>query len=54
MPDGLPEAGYALRDNQFTEEQRKGVLKPEISIAEGSSAQEKLLAYTWRDPSRRL
>jgi hypothetical protein len=53
MPEGLPEAANALLHGRFTEEQRKGVLKPEISIAPESSAQDKLLAYSGRDPSRR-
>jgi uncharacterized protein (TIGR03086 family) len=52
MPEGLPEAAYAIIHGRFTEEQRKGVFKPEISIAAESSAQEKLLAYTGRDPAR--
>ena len=52
MPEGLPEAAYAVIHGRFTEEQRKGVFKPEISIAADSSAQEKLLAYTGRDPAR--
>ncbi len=53
MPEGLPEAAYALTHGRWPEEQRKGVLKPEIHIAADSSAQEKLLAYSGRDPSRR-
>jgi hypothetical protein len=53
MPEGLPEAAYALVHGRFTEEQRKGVLKPEFGIAPESSAQDKLLAYSGRDPSRR-
>ena len=36
----------------FTDEQRKGVFKPEIEVPQGSSSQEKLLAYTGREPSR--
>lgn len=52
MPEGLPEAAYAIIHGRFTEEQRKGVFKPEISIAAEASAQEKLLAYTGRDPDR--
>ena len=52
MPDGLPEAAYALTHGLWPEEQRKGVLKPEIRIAADSSAQDKLLAYSGREPSR--
>ena len=51
MPDGLPEAAYSLIYGQFTDEQRKGVFKPEIAVAQDAPAQEKLLAYTGRDPS---
>jgi len=52
MPEGLPEAAYAIVHGRWPEEQRKGVLKPEVSIAPDSSAQEKLLAYSGRDPAR--
>jgi uncharacterized protein (TIGR03086 family) len=50
MPDGLAEAAYALIHGRFTEEQRKGVFKPEVTVASNASAQDKLLAYTGRDP----
>lgn len=53
MPEGLPEAAYALTHGRWPEEQRKGVLKPEIRIDADSSAQEILLAYSGRDPSPR-
>jgi hypothetical protein len=36
---------------RFTEEQRKGVFKPEIEVADDVSPQDKLLAYTGRNPS---
>jgi len=52
MPEGLPEAAYLLLHGCWPEEQRNGVLKPEISIDPGSSAQERLLAYSGRDPTR--
>lgn len=52
MPEGLPEAAYAMIHGRFTDEQRKGVFKPEIDVAPDSSAQEKLLAYTGRDPTQ--
>jgi hypothetical protein len=35
----------------FTDDQRKGVFKPEIEVDGDASPQEKLLAYTGRDPS---
>jgi uncharacterized protein (TIGR03086 family) len=54
MPEGLPEAAYALIHGRWPEDQRTGVLKPEVHIAAGSSAQEKLLAYSGRDPSRAM
>jgi hypothetical protein len=52
MPQGLPDAAYAMIHGRFTDEQRKGVFKPEIGIGADASAQEKLLAYTGRDPAR--
>ena len=52
MPEGLPEAAYELTHGRWPQAQRTGVLKPEISIAPDSSAQDKLLAYSGRDPSR--
>ena len=30
MPDGLPEAAYEMIHGRFTDEQRKGVFKPEV------------------------
>ena len=50
MPKGLPEAAYEVIHGRFTDEQRKGVFKPEVSVPAGASPQEKLLAYTGRDP----
>ncbi len=51
MPDGLPDAAYSLIHGRFTDEQRKGIFKPEIPVGPDASAQERLLAYTGRDPS---
>jgi uncharacterized protein (TIGR03086 family) len=51
MPAGLPEAAYEMIHGRFTEEQRKGVFKPEVAVAANASAQDKLLAYTGRNPS---
>jgi uncharacterized protein (TIGR03086 family) len=48
MPAGLPEAAYEMIHGRFTDEQRKGVFKPEVAVAADASAQEKLLAYTGR------
>lgn len=51
MPAGLAEAAYEIIHGRFTEDQRKGVFKPEIEIAADASSQDRLLAYTGRDPS---
>lgn len=51
MPDGLPQAAFDMIHGQFTEEQRKGVFKPEIEARPDASPQEKLLAYTGRKPA---
>jgi uncharacterized protein (TIGR03086 family) len=51
MPQGLPDAAYGMIHGRFTDEQRKGVFKPEITLGSDASAQEKLLAYTGRDPA---
>lgn len=51
MPEGLAAAAYELIHGRFTEEQRKGVFKPEVLVSAGSSDQERLLAYTGRRSS---
>jgi uncharacterized protein (TIGR03086 family) len=51
MPDGLPEAAYEVIHGKFTDEQRKGIFKPEVTVAADASAQDKLLAYTGRKPA---
>jgi uncharacterized protein (TIGR03086 family) len=51
MPEGLPQAAYELIHGAFTEEQRKGIFKPEVAVAPDASPQDKLLAYTGRDPA---
>jgi uncharacterized protein (TIGR03086 family) len=50
MPAGLAAAAYELVYGKFTDEQRKGVFKPEVPIGDDASAQDRLLAYTGRDP----
>ena len=50
MPEGLAEADYGLIHGRFTDEQRKGVFKPEVPVAPGASAQDRLLAYCGRNP----
>ena len=51
MPEDLPAVAYEMIHGRFTDEQRKGVFKPEVAVAPNASAQEKLLAYTGRNPS---
>src|SRR5262245_35281234 len=51
MPKGLAKAAYEHIHGRFTDEQRKGVFKPEVEVGADASAQDKLLAYTGRDPS---
>jgi uncharacterized protein (TIGR03086 family) len=50
MPVGLAEAAYQMIYGRFTDEQRKGVFKPAIPVADDASPQERLLAYTGREP----
>lgn len=52
MPEGLAEAAYEMIHGRFADDQRKGVFKPEVAVASSASAQDKLLAYAGRDPSR--
>jgi hypothetical protein len=51
MPDGLPQAAYESIHGRFTDEQRKGVFAPEIPVGADATPQQRLLAYTGRDPS---
>jgi uncharacterized protein (TIGR03086 family) len=50
MPDGLAAAAYETVHGKFTDEQRKGIFKPEVPIGDDASPQDRLLAYTGRDP----
>ena len=50
MPEGLPEAAYEMIHGRFTDDQRKGMFKPEVEVGDDASAQDKLLAYTGRNP----
>jgi len=50
MPAGLAEASYEMIHGRLTDEQRKGVFKAEIPAPDNASPQERLLAYTGRDP----
>jgi uncharacterized protein (TIGR03086 family) len=51
MPDGLAEAAYDCIHGRFTDEQRKGVFGPEIPVGDDATPQQRLLAYTGRDPN---
>ena len=48
MPAGLAETAYETIHGRFTDEQRKDIFKPELTVAANASPQEKLLAYTGR------
>jgi uncharacterized protein (TIGR03086 family) len=50
MPDGLAAAAYDSIHGLFTDEQRKGVFGPEIAVGDDATPQQRLLAYTGRDP----
>jgi uncharacterized protein (TIGR03086 family) len=51
MPDGLADAAYRAIHGRFTDEQRVGVFKPELPVPPTATPQNRLLAYTGRDPS---
>jgi uncharacterized protein (TIGR03086 family) len=51
MPDGMPQAAYNMIYGRFTDEQRKGVFKPEVPLDPDATPQQRLLAYTGRPPS---
>lgn len=51
MPDGLADAAYAMIHGRFTDEQRAGVFGPEVPVADDASPQDRLLAYTGRNPA---
>jgi uncharacterized protein (TIGR03086 family) len=51
MPEGLAEAAYEVIHGRFTDEQRKGVFKPEVPVKDDATAQERLLGYTGRTPA---
>src|SRR3954452_6466016 len=51
MPEGLAEASYSVIHGRLTDEQRKGAFKPEVPVGENATPQQRLLAYTGRDPN---
>src|SRR5262245_43867243 len=50
MPEGLAQAAYGMLHGQLPDERRPGMFAPEIPVDSDASAQEKLLAYTGRQP----
>lgn len=50
MPPELAEAAFALIDGQMPADKRGDAFKPEIATAPNVPAQDKLLAYTGRNP----
>ena len=50
MPPELAAAAYEMIHGRFTDEQRKGVFKPEVPVPADASPQARLLAYTGRQP----
>jgi uncharacterized protein (TIGR03086 family) len=50
MPEGLAEVAYGMIHGRFTDEQRKGRFGPELPVGADASPQDRLLAYTGRDP----
>jgi uncharacterized protein (TIGR03086 family) len=50
MPAGLAEAAYEMIHGRFDDEQRKGMFKPEVAVPKDASPQDRLLAYTGRNP----
>lgn len=51
MPEGLADAAYSMIHGRFTDEQRQGVFKPEVVVPDDAPIQDRLLAYTGRDPA---
>jgi uncharacterized protein (TIGR03086 family) len=51
MPEGLPALAYEMIHGRFSDEQRQGIFKPAVKVALDASDQDKLLAYTGRDPA---
>lgn len=50
MPDGLAPVAFELVSANFKDENRPGILKPRIPVAADASPQEKLLAFSGRNP----
>lgn len=50
MPDDLAAAAFTMVDGRLTDDQRGAGFKPAVPVPETATAQEKLLAYTGRQP----
>jgi uncharacterized protein (TIGR03086 family) len=50
MPEGLAQAAYDHIHGRFSDDQRKGVFGPEVQVGDHATPQQRLLAYTGRDP----
>lgn len=50
MPEDLAQAAYEVVHGAFTDDQRHGVFGPELPVGPDATTQQKLLAYTGRDP----
>ena len=48
VPPGLAEAAFGTLHGGFTDEQRQGIITPEVTVTPNASAQQKLLAYAGR------
>ena len=51
MPNGLPDVAFELIHGRFTEEQRKGVFKPEVALPR--TRRPKIACLRTRDATRR-
>ncbi|HUQ63338.1 MAG TPA: TIGR03086 family metal-binding protein [Acidimicrobiales bacterium] len=50
MPEDLPGPAYEGIHGRFADDQRQGIFKPALTVGPDASAQDRLLAYTGRDP----
>ena len=48
VPPGLAEAAFGTLHGGFTDEQRQGIITPEVTFTPNAPAQQKLLAYAGR------
>jgi uncharacterized protein (TIGR03086 family) len=51
MPENCAQAAYTVVHGRLTDAQRNGMFKPEVLVGPGASPQQRLLAYTGRDPA---